>query len=909
MKKCSRFLALLLVVMMLPVFGISAEEASNEPLVEIELLKELDVVSAIDAEKDANAKVSRAEYAEVLVKLLKAESLAYSYFEKNYSYDVSSEYYESGYINAAIMMGLLQTSEEGIFGPTDGVTYIEAIKGMVKVLGYDTVAKDGSDAAFIMAAQRAGILKGVNKPEDGFLTRALMYRLIANSLDTKIIGAAGMGENDSVLYEKGDTLLAEYHDIYEVEGKVCATKYGAIDGNLVTSGSKIIIADEEFITVGTKFTELLGYNVKGYYKLSGETRELILLLPFRNETLQITTEKIADYSKRTYTYYDENDKKETVSTLGAIVFYNGMSAEGTVFPSIPSQGQVIFIDNDRDGKYDVVSIWDYTDYIVAATDRENEKIYVKYDTALNFEDYDEVLVLDNETGAEKKFSEIAADDVITVLSDANGKKATIYVCRTDVTGMVDKLTEDDTFYVHVNEKEYKYSRLYAKLLAEKKMSAIEVGGNYKLRLNRFGRIVSVEALGNYMSDFSFGIAVASNKAKGIGGDYSIKIFTQLGIYETFKIAENCDVDDVNYKKPEDAHKQLCKNGENGDLGESFVAQALRFKINDKNEITDIDLVGEKNDSKKGLYLFHDATSKSVKYLSAYTALAVTSTNPAIALNKTIMIKAPIKNGQIDGSDHELFGSDGISNYSNSANIKGLLYKTDPSQIELEFFVTAITLDELTGKELAEIDDEATVNLFLESYRGLNSEGEEVTMIKYSPDGTVKTAALDPNVNLDAVSVSNDTTTTHKLDKGDIFRFKKNSKDEIVKIEAGYDYSEGKFLGTNYVYAGQSPDINVIWRPSEPMYMSRIYVEQYQDGFIKALYKDPGTWDGSFDDMILIKASRNSVLNKAIIYDGEKNEVKLASSYALRDYKSVGAECSYGLFYRRYGDPRKLIFFK
>ena len=106
MKKCSRFLALLLVVMMLPVFGISAEEAANEPLVEIELLKELDVVSAQDAEKDANAKVSRAEYAEVLVKLLKAESLAYSYFEKNYSYDVSSEYYESGYINAAIMMGL-----------------------------------------------------------------------------------------------------------------------------------------------------------------------------------------------------------------------------------------------------------------------------------------------------------------------------------------------------------------------------------------------------------------------------------------------------------------------------------------------------------------------------------------------------------------------------------------------------------------------------------------------------------------------------------------------------------------------------------------------------------------------------------------------------------------------------------
>jgi len=480
---------------------------------------------------------------------------------------------------------------------------------MVNLLGYDAMMKGNSDAAFMEAAQRAKILSGISKNEDGTISREMMYRLIDNSLETNVIIEAGVGDNGGVLYEKGDTLLAEYHDIYVADGVVTATKYGALSNDNATAGNIININRVGYSVSGSKGTEYLGYRVKAYYKGDSADRETLFIAPFRNEVLTIPSDDIVSYSKRVYTYLDEDGDTETISTSGAIVLYNGVSAEGTSFVSVPDQGEVNFVDNNNDGKYDVVSILNYVDYVVAAVDTQNNKIYPKYDTALDFSKYDAIDFYDSATGEKLQLIDISADDVITVLKDATNKKAVIYRSNKSETGMVKGIENDNKTYLTVGETKYEYAKVFNDYVANTKITPCEVGGTYTFKLNHFGKIAWAVTYSNYMSDFSFGIAIAEKVEKALGDDVTLKVYTQLGLVEYFDIADNCVIDGIRCKNPKDALKHFYKDGEGVvPATGTFIPQPLRFKTNDKAEITTIDLVGPKREGQIGLYLAYDGTT-------------------------------------------------------------------------------------------------------------------------------------------------------------------------------------------------------------------------------------------------------------------------------------------------------------
>ncbi|MBQ4518727.1 MAG: hypothetical protein II997_09110 [Clostridia bacterium] len=904
MKHCRRLIALLLILMLVPVYGVAAaKETSPQQLIGIKFLTEIGILDEDFVNLDPEGKVSRAEYAEILVKLADADTLAYGYYDTDYSYDVSSDYYEAGYINAAIILGLME-NEEGIFAPTNELTYVEAVKAMVKLLGYNATIKGDSDAVFMEAAQRAKILTGITKNDDGTISRGTMYRLIDNALEANVIVEAGVGDKGRVVYEKGGTLLAEYHDIYMTDGIVSATKYGELSYDNVTVGNTINIDRVGYSIKGGKGTEYLGYRVRAYYKEASPDREILFMAPFKNEILTITSDNIIGYSKRTYTYLDEDGDTETVSTSGAVVLYNGVSAEGVSFVAVPAQGEVNFVDNNNDGKYDIVSILNYVDYVVAAVDAENDKIYPKFDTALNFSRYDSVDLYDSASGEKIKLSEIAAGEIITVLRDATSKKAIIYRSTKTETGMVKGIEKDNKTYLTVGETKYEYAKVFNDYVANTKITPCEVGGNYTFKLNHFGKIAWAETYSNYMSNFSFGIAIAEKVEKALGNDVTLKLYTQLGLVEYFDIADNCVIDGIKCKNPKDALKHFYKDGEGiVPASGTFIPQPLRFKTNDKAEITNIDLVGPKREGEIGLYLAYDGTTTKLLYNPAFQAFGVgSSTTPQYALGKSVLMKAPYNDqGILDASaSHELYGSYTLPSSGNTS-VLGKAYKTDPNTMAFEFIVKKIST--VNGIEKVEIPEETQIHLFLEQVVGLNLEGEPTTMVRYSDAGTVLTKALDPGVDLTRVSVSNDDVTTHSLDKGDIFRFATNSKGEISKIQAVYDYSTDTFLGTN-----EDGDINKMWHPNESMYATRLNVYQYDGSYIKTTNVPCESWAND-EDMFLVLLSRNSVFKKAIVYDSVKNEVAPATAYQIRDYLTCGGDYTKGIIWRRYGDPRRMVIYK
>ena len=87
---------------------------------------------------EAEEMVTREKLADMVARTLQLEHVGNTaaYFQ---DVDVSSVYYDS--IGVAAALGIMQGDETGLFRPKDAVSYQEAVKVLVCILGYDAMAR------------------------------------------------------------------------------------------------------------------------------------------------------------------------------------------------------------------------------------------------------------------------------------------------------------------------------------------------------------------------------------------------------------------------------------------------------------------------------------------------------------------------------------------------------------------------------------------------------------------------------------------------------------------------------------------------------------------------------------------------------------------------------------------------
>ena len=136
MKLIQKMSVLFLVFCFLAVpVGAAAVQSSADDFDAIALLTAAGLIEKEDAEQDRNAYVSRAELAVMAARFRGIEPMAQAYYEKPVFYDVERDYYEAGYIHAAVLAGLILPAEPGYFRPTEAVDCLTAIKSLMTVLG------------------------------------------------------------------------------------------------------------------------------------------------------------------------------------------------------------------------------------------------------------------------------------------------------------------------------------------------------------------------------------------------------------------------------------------------------------------------------------------------------------------------------------------------------------------------------------------------------------------------------------------------------------------------------------------------------------------------------------------------------------------------------------------------------
>ena len=126
-----------------------------------------------------NNSVSRAEMATLICRMLgETENLQKS---SDFS-DVPNSHWANNYVSKAVELGIINGYGDGKFGPSDSVTYEQAVAMVVRAIGGSEEAKERGDYpnGFLVVAEEIGLVYGIQAEKGEPLSRADIAIILYN---------------------------------------------------------------------------------------------------------------------------------------------------------------------------------------------------------------------------------------------------------------------------------------------------------------------------------------------------------------------------------------------------------------------------------------------------------------------------------------------------------------------------------------------------------------------------------------------------------------------------------------------------------------------------------------------------------------------------------------------------------
>ena len=248
-------------------------------------------------------------------------------------------------------------------------------------------------------------------------------------------------------------ILTIYHKLKKGKGIVTGNQRTKLYDTEGVSEGYVEIDLVEFLCGNTDVDSKLGYFIEFYYT-DDDDREIKYYRTGKNEEITITSDKLDEF-KDNRLYYNEGESIKV--TDDAYMLYNFEA-----YPRfddtdvIPKNGYVKLIDNDRDGKYEVVFVVDYTDYLVEYVSDVNKIIYPSDASPIKFEEtqYENVTVYYE--AEEVEFGAIKPDDVISVARSKHDESICIFVARRAEGGIL-KAIDNSEMTVKIGDTKYELS--------------------------------------------------------------------------------------------------------------------------------------------------------------------------------------------------------------------------------------------------------------------------------------------------------------------------------------------------------------------------------------------------------------------------------------------------------------------
>ena len=376
------------------------------------------------------------------------------------------------------------------------ITVSDAVKYSVIALGYRFVAEQngGDENAYNSIAIKLKLTNGLTIASKQNITYTEAVQLIYNMFDvTPMVN--DFSSANSYKKAENETMLSLKKKVYKISGIVTATPKTSIYKADGCSEDYIEIDMNSYRVKDEKsFDDFLGKRVEAYIsKENNDDEYLLYMCEDNNEEVTIAAEDIISAVDGTIQYYVGSRVKTIKCEFPPKVIVNGKFFSGyTDADFMPTIGRVKFIDNDSDGKSEIVIIEDYNEVILLSRNpSEKSLVYKKV-----FSNTEETKALADiefriyKNGKEISISELNVNDILLVKESRDNDAIIIEASDVKFEGKIQswntetkELTVDGTDYTVT-------SGLIQKLTNDN--TSFEVGEKYSLYLNALGDIANAE---------------------------------------------------------------------------------------------------------------------------------------------------------------------------------------------------------------------------------------------------------------------------------------------------------------------------------------------------------------------------------------------------------------------------------
>ena len=375
-----KLLAMVLALVMTLSLAVSANAAFkdvkdiNETYAEsAEVLANLGVFKGYeDGSFNPKGDITRAEVAAIVYRIYTGDVKdvqAKNYETYNKFADMAGAGWAKGYIGHCANAAFIKGYPDGNFKPAGKVTGYEALTMILRAVGYDKNNEfTGADWALNVAqiAQKNGILdnvKGVdlNAPATREVVAELLFRAINIPMVsyTAAFGyqKVGLSTADNKVFTANKTLGSEVFGLAKVSGEISEVSY--IDKTTQFTYTEDKKDKTEEVTGVDAGFENIGY--EGYVWTVPGAKKTVAAV----STVYVTGESLGNSTNGTaYGKLVDKDNDAYIADKADRVYYNGVLVSGKLTDTIAKINKigvkVDFIDNDHNGKTDVVVVTDYT---------------------------------------------------------------------------------------------------------------------------------------------------------------------------------------------------------------------------------------------------------------------------------------------------------------------------------------------------------------------------------------------------------------------------------------------------------------------------------------------------------------------------------------------------------------------
>lgn len=360
---------------------------------------------------------------------------------------------EYAYLRAAETAGIIGIDGKKEFNPEAELNEEEAAQILVCMLGYGARAEalGGYPSGYVKTAADLKLFKNTQRRKDKLIQKGNAVVLLYNAANTDVYEQTSFGKFGK--FEKTGTALEVYHNIYREEGVVTKTEITGIDGNPCGRG-KVAVNDTEYRVGDTNAGIYLGYFIKAYVREDSDTDTIVYFeVSDSNTVYTVMGEDVARDSTLTkIRYYNDKNVIRSINVSNkAYYLRNGTCDEITPAVLAPGYGKLIIIDNDNDGRADVVFIHEWIHMVVS--DVIDGVIYDKLgDEIIDTQKTDALIIYRN--GVECSLDSVSENDVLTVEKSPDGRIIRIMASGNFVTGTITGIDTNKDMIAYIDGEPY-----------------------------------------------------------------------------------------------------------------------------------------------------------------------------------------------------------------------------------------------------------------------------------------------------------------------------------------------------------------------------------------------------------------------------------------------------------------------